>query len=156
MLLQAFSLDLLTPLTPFSGSGKCVWKACVHTESLCPETTEEANTKMKAGLDRSETRLGVGSCLLWWEEQVGRSSLDCVWAISVYLLWIPHSSLAELLYDNLGDVNLQFLLFQAAVKALVFSCLFSLLITATGISSHVESILFTAFESKVLVITEQV
>lgn len=29
---------------------------------------------MKAGLDRSETPLGIDSCLLQWEEQVGRSS----------------------------------------------------------------------------------
>lgn len=66
------------------------------------------------------------------------------------------SFLAEVLCDNLCDVNLRFLLFQTAVKALVFACLFSPLITATGISSHVESILLAAFESKVLVIAEQV
>lgn len=94
VLFQAFSLDLLTPQLYLSvgESRMCVWKVCRHTEGLCPETTEVALTKMKAGLDRSETSFGIDLCLLLWEEQVGRNSLAFfVWAISMYL-WIPQCS----------------------------------------------------------------
>lgn len=43
---------------------------------------------MKAGLDRSETPLGIDSCLLQWEEQVGRSSLDfCLFELSLRIFF---------------------------------------------------------------------
>lgn len=116
VLFQAFCLDLLTPLSYLSvgESRMCVWKVCLHTEGLCPETTEEALTKMKAGLGRSETSFGIDLCLLLWEEQVGRSSLVffCfLFELSVCIFEFL-SVLIEFLYDNLCNLSPQFLLFS--------------------------------------------
>lgn len=160
-MLQAFSLDLLTSLLYFSvaESRKCVWKVWLHTESLCPQTTEEALTKMKAGLDRSETSFGIDLCLLLWEEQVGRSTLS-LFELSVCISELL-SFLAEFFFffDNLCNVSPQFLLFSFKLQWKLWCFIpysFSLSIADTGIFSHVEGILLTALESGAFASTEEV